>query len=89
MQTTLVVQNLRCGGCANTITSKLLEIKNIENLKVDIDASKIQFDHHNKIDLQAVKDKLKALGYPEVDDKNSMLFKAKSIVSCATGKFKK
>jgi copper chaperone CopZ len=89
MQTTLVVQNLRCGGCSNTITSKLLEIKNIENLKVDIDASKIHFDYYNKIDLQAVKDKLKALGYPEVDDKNSMLFKAKSIVSCATGKFKK
>jgi copper chaperone len=89
MQTIVVVQNLKCGGCANTISSKLLEINNIVNLKVDIDASQIKFDYSNKADLLAVKNKLKALGYPEVDDKNSMLFKAKSLVSCATGKFKK
>ena len=89
MQTIVVVQNLKCGGCANTISSKLLEINNIVNLKVDIDASLIKFDYSNKADLLAVKNKLKALGYPEVDDKNSMLFKAKSLVSCATGKFKK
>jgi copper chaperone CopZ len=88
MKTSVIVQNLRCNGCANTIASKLSEIKNITNIEVDIDASNIQFDCIEPEDILQVKNKLKALGYPEADDANSLLYKAKSLVSCATGKFK-
>lgn len=36
--------------------------------------------------LEAVKEKLSKLGYPEVGDKNTVLHKAKSFVSCAVGR---
>lgn len=87
MKTSVIVQNLRCNGCANTITSKLLEIENISNIKVDIEASEIHFNYINETDINHVIHKLKALGYPQISDDNSITSKAKSLVSCATGKF--
>jgi len=35
-----------------------------------------------------VKEKLKSLGYPSIEDTNGVITKAKSFVSCATGKLK-
>ncbi len=89
MNTSLIVQNLKCGGCANTITNKLSEIANISDINIDIDASKVSFNFINDTDAIAVKEKLKSLGYPTVEDENSLTAKAKSFVSCATGKFSK
>ena len=86
MDTAIVVQNLRCGGCANTINTKLSEIETISQLKVDIESSTISFEFKNSGDISLVKDKLKSLGYPSVGDKNSLAVKAMSIISCATGK---
>ncbi|AUC82254.1 heavy-metal-associated domain-containing protein [Lacinutrix sp. Bg11-31] len=87
MKTSIIVQNLKCGGCANTITSKLSEINNVLDLKIDIDESKVSFNYKNEVDVLAVKDKLKTLGYPSIEDINSLTSKAKSFVSCAIGKF--
>ncbi len=88
MKTSIVVQNLKCGGCAKTITGKLSEIENISELIVDVDDSKISFNYLNESDLDVVKKKLSALGYPSIDDDNTVLSKAKSFVSCASGKLK-
>jgi copper chaperone len=89
MKSTIIVQNLKCGGCAQTISTKLSEIKTITNLNVDVDESKVLFDYSNQEDVKKVKEKLKALGYPSIDDDNDLLLKAKSFVSCAAGKFSK
>jgi len=89
MNTSIVVQNLKCGGCANTITTKLSTITNISNLQIDLDQSKLSFNYLNEGDLLQVKEKLKQLGYPTVEDSNSSISKAKSFVSCATGKLSK
>jgi copper chaperone CopZ len=35
MITTLEIQNLKCGGCALTITRKLTELHGIENVTVN------------------------------------------------------
>lgn len=89
MKTSIQVQNLKCGGCAKTITSKLLDIKNISDLMVDVEASTVSFLYENTDDALEVKSKLKAMGYPSIDDKNSVTAKAISFVSCATGKMSK
>ncbi|RYH72272.1 heavy-metal-associated domain-containing protein [Flavobacteriaceae bacterium 144Ye] len=89
MKTSIIVQNLKCGGCANTITTKLSSISNISNLEVDIEASKVSFNYINKEDALIVKEKLKNLGYPSIEDENGLVSKAKSFVSCATGKLSK
>ena len=88
MNTSIIVQNLKCGGCAKTITGRLKEIENISDIAVDVETSKISFNFRNQSDLDVVKKKLIALGYPSVDDDNTVLSKAKSFVSCASGKLK-
>lgn len=88
MNTSIVVQNLKCGGCASTITGKLSELENISDIEINIDESEITFNHLNKSDIDAVSNKLSAIGYPSIEDDNTVLSKAKSFVSCATGKFK-
>ncbi|PWI31590.1 heavy metal transporter [Flavobacteriaceae bacterium LYZ1037] len=86
MRTSVIVQNLKCGGCANSIKTKLLEIKNISDIKVDIEESKISFDFIDENNALLVKEKLKNIGYPSVEEENSMLSKTKSFINCAAGK---
>jgi len=88
MKTSVIVQNLKCGGCANTITSKLSEIKNISDIDIDVDESKILFTFINEEDTILIKEKLKKIGYPSIEDENTIVSKTKSYISCATGKFK-
>ncbi len=89
MRTSVIVQNLKCGGCAKTIITKLSAIKSISELQVDTEASSVSFWCENINDAMVVKEKLKAIGYPSIDDENSVFSKAKSFVSCATGKISK
>ena len=86
MRTSIIVQNLRCNGCAKTITSKLAAINGISNITVDINRSTIAFTAGEIEDALVVKQKLKALGYPTSTDANGVLSRAKSFVSCASGK---
>lgn len=89
MKTSIIVQNLKCGGCANTISTKLSEIEAISNINVDVEESKVTFDFANPEDAIEVKHKLRSLGYPSIEDDNGLVSKAKSFVSCATGKMSK
>ena len=89
MKATIIVQNLKCGGCARTITNKLSEMDNISEVQVFPNTSTVSFAFQESDDALKVKHKLKDLGYPSVDSKNTFASKAKSIVSCATGKMAK
>jgi copper chaperone CopZ len=89
METTLIIQNLKCGGCAKTIMTKLSEISGISNAEVNIDNSAISFHYKSEDVLSSVKEMLLSLGYPIEGEANSVLSKAKSFVSCATGRLSK
>ncbi len=89
MKTTLQVQNLKCGGCAKTISNKLSGIKEIKDVIVEKDSSSVSFDHQSADDASLVKETLRKLGYPTIDDENGFVEKAKSFVSCASGKMAK
>ncbi len=85
---TVPVENLKCGGCAHTITSSLAALEGVGEVHVDVDKSLVSFETEAS-KLPAVKDKLRALGYPEqgtVEGLQSGLAQAKSYVSCAIGK---
>lgn len=84
--TTIEVLNLKCGGCANTIKNGLLSLDNIKEVSIDIEKSLITVDTENQEDLIIVKEKLQKMGYPQVGDENTLVHKAKSFVSCATGR---
>lgn len=89
MKTTLQIQNLKCGGCVHTVSTKLSALENIENVLVDVDTDTVSFDFTSESDLEQVKKKLLALGYPAVGEANPLSAKAKSFVSCAVGRMAK
>ncbi|MBT8298702.1 MAG: heavy-metal-associated domain-containing protein [Maribacter sp.] len=89
MKATIIVQNLKCDGCARTITDRLSDLDNISEVQVFTDTSTVSFTYEDSGDALNVKDKLKDLGYPSIDSKNSLASKAKSFVSCASGKMSK
>lgn len=88
MRTSIIVQNLKCGGCANTITTKLSQLESVTNILVNTESSTVSFLAGSSDNTLIVKEKLKTLGYPSIEDANGLLSKAKSFVSCATGKIK-
>jgi copper chaperone CopZ len=86
---TIEILNLKCGGCANTVTKGLLTVEGVKDVSVDLDASKVTVDTDDEQILEKVKHKLSSMGYPEVGEANTMLHKAKSFVSCASGRMSK
>ncbi len=85
MKNQIYVQNLKCGGCANTIKEKIEKIKGVSDITVVINESLITLNCDEKT-LTTVKEILKNAGYPEDGTVNSLGSKAKSYVSCAIGK---
>lgn len=83
---TVIIQNLKCGGCAKTVTNKLTELEGISNVKVDVETSEVAFELKKEEDMQQVIIRLSEIGYPVEGDENSLMQKAKSFVSCAVGR---
>ncbi len=86
MKETLNIQNLKCGGCAHTITTRLDELEGISEVLVDNASHSVSFNYLESKDLVAVKRLLSKLGYPVIGQSNSVTKKAKSFVSCAIGR---
>ncbi len=86
MKTTIKVQNLKCEGCANTISKKLHTIESISNVEVDVEKSLVEISYENEGIIETIKSTLNSLGYPEEGESNTFGNKAKSYVSCAIGK---
>jgi len=84
--TTIEILNLKCGGCANSIKKGILTIDGIDEVSVDLETSKVTVNTDDEQVVLKVKEKLSSMGYPEVGDSNTVLHKAKSFVSCATGR---
>lgn len=88
----LQVENVKCGGCANTL-KKALEA-DYGNVEVDLEKMprEITLEIEEK-DMENLKLKLRDIGYPLSSDElstfQSINTKAKSFVSCAIGKIDK
>lgn len=82
------IQNLKCGGCAHTITSELSKLDGVTDVIVDENTNTVLFELDGE-DISNVVRRLDELGYPIENDPNSLLKKAKSYVSCAVGRINK
>ena len=87
----ITVDNIKCGGCAGSITKKLTSTFDTDKIDVNIEQGviSIDLDDSKKDELAKV---LLDLGYPEIDSVqgfDSAKAKAKSFVSCAIGKMDK
>lgn len=90
MKKTFEVLNVKCGGCANTLTKSLKDEFGEVVVDLEVNPRKITLNIEDE-KLEALKIKLRSLGYPLTTDELSGFEKAtttaKSFVSCAIGKF--
>jgi len=84
MSLIISVENIKCGGCVNSITTALSKLDAVEKVTIDKELETITIDGNPK--RETVLAKLNDLGYPEKGT-NSLAKKAKSYVNCAIGKF--
>jgi copper chaperone CopZ len=80
------VENIKCGGCMNSIKTALLKIENVTEVAIDKETDTITIDADN--DRAVFVNTLSSLGYPEKGH-NTLLHKGKSFVSCAVGNLTK
>ena len=78
------VENLKCHGCASTITKGLMKQSNVKEVKVDVENSSVMVTFVGE-ETTKIKKKLSAMGYPEIGH-NDTISVAKSYVSCAIGR---
>lgn len=90
MKQTFEVHNVKCGGCANTLTKSLKDEFGEVEVDLNVHPRKITLDIEDD-KVETLKLKLRDLGYPLSNDELSGFEKAaataKSFVSCAIGKF--
>jgi copper chaperone CopZ len=89
MQQTFEVFNVKCGGCASTLKSKLNEEFGEIEVNLNVIPRKITLDIEDK-DIDKLAKALRSLGYPLASEEMSFMdntsAKAKSFVSCAIGR---
>lgn len=84
MTVQISVENIKCGGCINSIKTGLLKIANVQEVIIDKETETVNIKSSLPIDRQDIVNQLAKMGYPEVGS-NNLLHKAKSFVSCAIG----
>jgi copper chaperone CopZ len=82
----ILIENLKCKGCANTIKSEISKLDSVKNVVINHENSSVTIDYEKEENLREIfTAKLKSLGYPE-NGKGNMFVAAKSYVSCAIGR---
>lgn len=89
MTARIIIQNLKCSGCANTITKQLNQLDDVNQVNVEVDSGTVQFHYGSERTLEVVTNKLKKLGYPVTSEENGFRSVARSFVSCGLGRLSK
>lgn len=82
------VENIKCGGCASTIRSKLEAIEGVSGVDVQVEEGIVSIEAAEDT-REAVTARLHSLGYPESGTAEGIAAAtamAKSFVSCAVGR---
>jgi copper chaperone len=88
MEHVIEVENIKCGGCANSITHSLQKLDGVSSVNVDIENGRVSVTAATDNREQLVASLLKN-GYPEkgsTEGLQAAKARAKSFVSCAIGK---
>ena len=88
MSLSIQVENIKCGGCANSIKKGLMDEAGVSTVEIDVENGMVSIDGEN-LDRDAIAAHLLKMGYPEsgsVVGMKAAAAKAKSFVSCAIGK---
>ncbi|WP_395633312.1 heavy-metal-associated domain-containing protein [Flavobacterium sp.] len=83
MEQQFEVENIKCGGCMNSIKTALLKIEGVTGVEINKEIDIVSVT--GEVNREVVVDKLNELGYPEKGN-NTLIRKAKSYVNCAIGR---
>lgn len=81
----IYIANLKCGGCATTITNELLKIEGLINVQVDNENNFVEIAY-DSVERQIILNKLHDFGYPKETEENGLLLQLKSYASCMIGR---
>jgi len=88
MSLSIQVENIKCGGCANSIKKGLMDEAGVSTVEIDVENGMVSIGGEH-LDRDAIGAHLLKMGYPEsgsVEGMKAAAAKAKSFVSCAIGK---
>ncbi len=85
MNYSIEIQNLKCGGCANSIKKGISKLTEVSSVDVDVENALVKIEAAENLE-DSLKTELARLGYPAVGENNPLGSKAKSFVSCAVGR---
>ncbi|MEJ2422977.1 MAG: heavy-metal-associated domain-containing protein [Candidatus Thiodiazotropha sp.] len=91
MTLSLYIDNIKCGGCANTIRKRLQELDGVTGVTVTVEEGLVEVEADEGLRPQLIAT-LEHAGYPErgsVEGLASVKAKAVSFVSCAIGRMDK
>ena len=83
MEQQFEVENIKCGGCMNSIKTALLKLDGVTEVTIDKEIDTVTVI--GAMNREDVVNKLNDLGYPEKGN-NTLIRKAKSYVNCAIGR---
>lgn len=83
MEQQFEVENIKCGGCMNSIKTALLKLDGVTEVSIDKEIDTVTVT--GTVNREDVVNKLNDLGYPEKGN-NTLIRKAKSYVNCAIGR---
>jgi copper chaperone CopZ len=83
MEQQFEVENIKCGGCMNSIKTALLKLDGVTEVIIDKEIDTVTVN--GTMNREEVVNKLNDLGYPEKGN-NTLIRKAKSYVNCAIGR---
>ncbi len=84
MQYIFEVENLKCGGCINSLKSGLLSLDGVETVEVELGIGRVKVESKTNIE-NRIKSKLSEIGYPQKGD-NTLSKQVQSYISCVSGK---
>ena len=88
MTYSIEVENIKCGGCANTIRKRVAEVPGVAGVVVDVEQGRVDVQG-DEAGRGAVVQALLHAGYPErgsAEGVAALKAKATSFVSCAIGR---
>ncbi len=85
-QETILVANLKCHGCANTIRKNLSLLNGMKLVEVDHENGEVKIEYEDSLNRKTITDNLLKLGYPEATEENGLLTQLKSYASCVIGR---
>lgn len=89
IQEKIIIANLKCSGCANTIRTKLSALEGMDAVVVEPESDSVEVTYTEPLDREKICSTLKGLGYPEATEENGLLLQIKSYASCMVGRMQK